>query len=165
MRRALLPCLLLLVACGPDDPYTEGSGLHASDYLPPAESWLQYGQPAAPTEAPYLMIEVGTESWELRQGESWNDATSEWTVPFDDSEGLLLDGARVLPAELSEGEEQDGVQVISIGDEAVYYGTFSLAARCDVPSGAYAGEWIFAPNIGPIQLVVDGVTWEMVTYM
>jgi hypothetical protein len=165
MRPALLPVLALLAACGPDDPYTAASGLHSGDYLPPVDSWLQYGPKVAPADGPFLMIEVGPDSWELRQGESWNDAPSTSSLPYDDSDGLLLEGVRVLPGELSEGAEQDGVTVLTIGDEEVYYGTFSMAARCEVPAGDYAGEWIFAPGLGPIQLVIDGVSWELVYYL
>lgn len=165
MRPALLPVLALLAACGPDDPYTAASGLHAGDYLPQVEAWLQYGPSTAPADGPFLMIEVGTDAWELRQGDTWNDAPSSEQLPYDAADGLLLGGQRVLPGELSEGAEQDGVTVLSIGDEEVYYGTFSMATRVDVPSGPYAGEWVFAPYTGPVQLVIDGVRWELVYYL
>lgn len=165
--RLSLPFLLSLglAACGSDDPYASGKGLWAGDYLPPVEHWAQYGPAADPSSGPFLMIEVDAQSWELRQGESWTEAPQGETLPWDGADGLLLGGTRVLPAELEEGAEQDGVTVISIGDETVYYGTFGDTCRTSVPSGRFAGEWAFAPGMGPIALVLDGVRWELVYYL
>ncbi len=160
----LLP-LLLLAACGPDDPYTEGGGLHFADYVPPAEAWLQYGPAEDPAAGPWLMIEVGSSSWDLRQGESWVDASSTEELAYTADDGLVLASSLVLPAELTEGGEQDGVQVLTIGDESVYYGTFPMAARCAVPSGRFAGEWVFAPAVGPVRMVIDDQIWELVYYL
>lgn len=162
MRSSVLA--LLLAACGSDGPHTQGGSLHATDFIPAAGAWMQYGPTEAPADGPFLMIEVGISSWELREGTSWTEASSEEQIPVTDDNGLAITGTTVLPAELSEGAEQDGTTVVSIGDELVYYGTFSLAARTSVPSGRFAGEWVFAPGTGPIQLSVDGQGWELVYY-
>jgi hypothetical protein len=163
MRATFLP-LLLLVACGGDDTYTQAGGLNAQDYLPPAEAWLQFGPVEQPDVGPFLMVDVGASSWELRQGDSWTEATDTEQLPVASDDGVSLGGALVLPAKLSEGQEQDGVTVTSIGEEETYYGTFSLAVRSAVPSGRFAGEWVFAPAQGPVIMVIDGQEWELVYY-
>ncbi len=164
MRALLLHVLLLLSACGPDLGPDGEASLNANDYVPAEGRWLQYGPAAAPDQGPFLMIEVLASSWELREGPSWTESVSEETVSFSDEDGLSIDGTTVLPAKLSEGAEQDGTTVVSMGDETVYYGTFSLATRTSVPSGRVSGEWIFARELGPIALTLDGDAWELVYY-
>lgn len=163
MRFSLLP-LLFLAACGSDAPYTQGGSLNAIDYVPATQSWLQFGPAEAPADGPFLMIEVSDASWELRQGPEWTDATSEEQLPVTSDDGLSVAGALLLPAEITEGAEQDGVTVLTLGDEQVYYGTFTMAVRTSVASGRFAGEWAFAPTVGPIALTVDGQVWELVYY-
>jgi len=163
MRLSLL-ALVVLTACGSDDPYTEAGGLHAGDYIPATNDWLQFGPTDAPADGPFLMFEVGPTAWELRQGISWTEADSEEQIATDTDDGLTLAGTTVLPGRLSEGAEQGGATVLTMGDESVYYGTFSLTARTSVPSGRFAGEWVFAPHIGPILMTIDGQVWELVFY-
>jgi len=163
MRLSLL-ALVVLTACGSDDPYTEAGGLYAGDYIPVADDWLQFGPTEAPADGPFLMIEVSATEWELRQGVGWTEADSEEKLATTTDDGLTLAGTTVLPGELSEGAEQGGATVLAMGDESVYYGTFALAARTTVPSGRFAGEWVFAPRIGPILMTIDGQVWELVYY-
>ncbi len=157
--------LLLVVACGGDDPYTEGGGLRAQDYYPVVDAWMRYGPKAAPADGPYLMVEVSASSWELRQGTSWADHDDTEVLDYAIDDGLELQGSLLLPPELSEGDVQDGVEILSITDEQVYYGTFNSAARTSIPDGRFAGEWIFAPVVGPIQIALDGEIWELVYYL
>jgi hypothetical protein len=164
MRILPLPLLALLAACGPDLGPAGAGSLHAEDYLPPLERFLQLGPQDAPADGPWLMIEVGEDSWELREGMEWNQAERQEQLEIDDEDGLRLAGSLLLPAELAEGTEQDGTTVLSLGEEEVYYGGFDLAVRTEVPSGRFGGEWTFAQGVGPIALTVDGQRWELVYY-
>ncbi len=165
MRALLSLPLLLSVACGGDDPYAGPTGLDALDFYPVEGAWLQYGPEQAPADGPFLMIEVGPSSWELRQGTDWAEYDSTETLDYTTDDGLVLQGSLLLPAKLSEGEIQDGVEILSLGEASVYYGSFPNAATTVVPDGRFAGEWIFAPLLGPAQMSLDGQVWELVYYL
>lgn len=164
MRTAYALFLALAGGCG-DPAGPMGGTLDAVDYAPEPGRWLQFGPQEDPAAGPYLMIEVGEATWELRVGPDWGNATASEDLPFSAEEGLWLGGELLLPAELAEGEAQDGVELLSLGDEEVYYGTFARSARTLVPAGRFAGEQVFAPAMGPIALTLDAQAWELVYYL
>jgi hypothetical protein len=155
--------LLLLCACGDLLGPTE-AGFAATDFAPEPGLWLQFGPEESPREGPFLMIEVSAVGWELRWGETWNGSEDREVLPWSEDDGLALGGALLLPAEVAAGSVQDGVEVLGIGDEEVYYGTFQDAARSAVPTGRAAGEQVFARDFGPIRLSLDDQAWELVYY-
>ncbi len=161
--RVLIP-LLLAVGCGPDTGPVGPGSLDAVDYIPLDKDFLQYGPAADPSGGPFLMIEVGTSSWELRYGSSWTETTDQEQLGYTGDDGLALDGSVVLPAEIAQDAEQDGATVVAMGEAKVYYGTFDQCVQTFVSGGRVAGDWMFAPVVGPISLTLDGEEWELVYY-
>ncbi len=162
-RPTLLLALALSAGCD-DDPYAEADGLDARDFYGQADSFMQFGPSEAPAGGPFLMMHIEANSWALREGEEWANADDLGSLTVDTADGLVVDGQLIMPATLEVGAEQEGVEVLSLGEEQVYYGIFPLSVRTSVPSGRFQGEQIFARDVGPAQLVLDGETWELVYY-
>lgn len=167
MRRLLLPCplalCLLLPACQGESS-AGGGGRDAAEYTGEPGTWLELGTVSDPAATPHHIYRLEETTWTVREGTEWSTAEdlAEYTV--DTSEGLVVDGQRLLPARLAEGESQDGAEVLTIGEEEVYYGLFSDAVRVSVGSGTWAGEHVFAPGVGLIYTTVEGESWELVYY-
>ncbi len=160
----LLP-LLLLFACKDDDSHTEDDGLYAENYIGPEGTYLQFGPEGDPLGEPNLIMRLDANQWVLREGSEWGSATDLGTMVVDLTDGLRLDGELVLPARLQEGEIQEGVEVVSIGEQDVYYGTFLDAVRSSVSGERWLGEQVFARDLGPVLLHFDGMGWELVYYL
>jgi hypothetical protein len=160
MRLSFAPPLLLIVACAPQEGPIDASGEGFAAFIGAPD--IPEGLPDDP---PALLRTAADQStWTLRLGERWADATpaGEWALSKDD--GLRVAQQLLLPKRVKEGESQDGVTVLSVGEREVWYGVFPTVATVEVTSGAFAGEHAFAAGVGPILLTIDGARWELAGY-
>lgn len=155
--------VLVLAGCGGDEGGADGVAW-AQEYLPPVDSWLQYGLAGNPIAPPWLIVRAETGTWELREGEEWSTAERLDTLPVDTSAGLEVGGTLLLPEKLEVGASADGVEVLALEEVEVYYGTFPDAVRVRVEGGRFGGEHAFALGRGPVALTLEGEAWELVWY-
>ncbi len=152
----------LLWACaGGGNP--QGTGEHATDYLPPEGHYSEYGWAGAPSDAPMMLL-VDESSWILRNGETWNTATELGTFAIRTEDGVWIGDTHLLPEQVELGLEEDGITVTDMGHHEVYYGIFDNTVTVEVDEGELAGEHTLAVDHGPIVLTWEGVTWELVYY-
>ena len=64
----------------------------------------------------------------------------------------------------TEGAPADGARVRAIAPWTTWYGTFPRAAEVVVDEGAWKGTQVFAENVGPVHLTLDGASWEVTWY-
>jgi len=155
---------LLLLACGPDKGTASAPEVASSVYagaVGMSFAFIPAGQPDADT----LFVAVREEAWERRIGREWDDAAAvgRWSRSFGE-DGLALDGVVVLPGTVTVGSTSGAATVTAEGARAVWYGTFPDTVAVQVAEGPLTGEQVFARDIGPIQLTVDGAVWELATY-
>jgi hypothetical protein len=159
-----LAVLVLLASCGGGTDTSSGAEKNAADYLAPEGTFAQLGPSSDPASGPWLMFNYQVLAWELREGKSWNAGKSLGTLPVDASSGISVDGSLLLPDRPSEGASSGDVEVLSIGDEETYYGTFPDAIRVRVGSGRFEGEQVWGVALGLVRATIDGDAWEIVYY-
>ena len=64
----------------------------------------------------------------------------------------------------SPGTTTEDVTVTALGEASAWYGTFEMAVTLDRTGGRLASEQIFARDIGPVVLTLDGFRWELASY-
>jgi hypothetical protein len=155
---------LLLLACGPDKGTPSAPDVASSVYAGAVGTSFAF-IPAGQPDADMLFVAVRDEAWEVRIGLEWDDAAAvgRWARSFGE-DGLALDGVVVLPGTVAVGSTSGAATVTADGARTVWYGTFPETVAVEVAEGSLAGEHVFARDIGPIQLTVDGAVWELATY-
>ncbi len=143
--------LTILVACD-DSAAAAGGQRQLADYAGVVGTRIELAPAEAPEEAP-LVLSIGAEAWEARVGEDWETAAAvgNWAVTVGDA--LTLDDVPVLGTPLPEAAEL-----------VTWYGTFPEAVSVTVADEPFAGEWSFAPDLGPVVVTLDGVRRECVFY-
>ena len=155
--------LLALLACQGDAPVST------------SESFLAYaGKPgrslefvrSESTDSTPLLLEVNEDGsvWETRYGSRWSSAEPRDSFDVLRDAGLFVDDQQLLPERISVGATGEGVEISAIDAHTVWYGTFEDAVIVSVDSGRFTGEQVFAREIGPIALSLDGATWELAWY-
>lgn len=165
MRLLRLAPPLMLLACEAQEAPIDASGEAFAAFIGEPDTQYELIPEGLPDELPALLRTAPDQStWTLRLGERWADAApaGEWTV--SKSDGLRVAQQLLLPKRVKEGESQDGVTVLSVGEREVWYGIFPTVATVEVDSGTFAGEQAFAAGVGPILLTLDGVRWELAGY-
>ena len=156
--------MLLLLACaGEDGPGGDG-GLGYSDFVP-EPGWIAEYIPQDAPEVEPMHLHIGDEGgWQLRRGERWADAEvlGDWEAL--DEGGYFVNGELVLPERLTAGEVTDGVTVVELGEVSAWYGTFEMGVIVDRQGGRLASEQVFARDLGPVVLTLDGFRWELAYY-
>ena len=158
----MLTTLALLAACGGSGS-SDGGGEGATDYLPEDGRYSEYGWAGVPSAQP-LMLLTEDETWDLRSGETWNEAQQLGPFTLSTEDGLWLDDTLLLPERPETGLVEGGVEVLSMGEREVYYGTFQGTVSVEIEEGDFAGENVFAVGHGPIVITHLGVIWELVYY-
>ena len=156
------PLFALLVGCT-IDPVTNTPQSTAA-WLGEADTYVQYGQADNPDASPWLIFKIEVDTWTIREGEDWTTGTELASLEIDNTEGLIVGGDRLLPADTELGASEDGVEVVAVEDTEVYYGEFLDALHVEVDSGRFAGAQVFGQNFGLISTTFDGQTWELVYY-
>ena len=159
MRAA--PLAALALGCGA--PLQADTGPSGDDYRGPPGARIELVPADAPEATPW-MLAIEEASWELRVGDRWRNAETagQWTASRED--GLWVDASHLLPADPSVGSAAEGVTVVSEGEHAVWYGTFPWTVSVEVEAGPFAGPAVFALDVGPIVLTVEGETRELAGY-
>lgn len=155
--------LLALWACGAPDPVSTAENFQP--YAGPPGRSLEFVPSDAPDQTP-LLLEVAEDggAWETRWGARWADAEPRDTFVVVREAGLFVAESQLLPEKISIGATGDGVELIDMDAHTVWYGTFDDTAIAAVELGRFAGEQVFAREIGPIRLTLDGVGWELAWY-
>jgi len=151
--------LLLLLACADEGAVPESSGAAPAAYAGPVGRILEYagmGDPQGDTR--FLAIQEGSWDWSASQTDA-----STWITRLTD-EGLWVDEAQVLPERLAAGARAPGVEVTAVGEAETWYGTFPDTVTVDVEEGVLAGPTIWARDIGPVLITVQGWSGELVYY-
>lgn len=108
---------------------------------------------ADPDRSLAISLAISSTSWEFRTGNDWDDAVPVAVYDFVLAEALLVDGVELLPASFEAGASYAGL-----------YGEYADTATRTIAEGGFAGKWIFARNIGPVYVALNGVEYELVTY-
>jgi hypothetical protein len=165
MRRLCLFAWGVVLGCAPQEGPIDASGEAFAAFIGEPDTEYELVPEGLPDEPPALLRTAPDQStWTLRLGERWADAApaGEWTLSKAD--GLRVGQQLLLPKRVKEGEAQDGVTVITVGEREVWYGIFPTVATVEVESGDWAGEHAFAAGVGPILLTIGGVRWELAGY-
>ncbi len=153
---------LLLAAC--EDPIGPVAEEGPEAYVGAAGSYLELGPPDDPNGLGWL-LQLEEDAWTLREGEAWITADEVFAVAAEASkDGLVVGGTRLLPDSVEEGTSADGVEVLSRDEVEVYYGTFPDAITVAVDGGDWAGEQVFARDVGLVSMTYQGVQRELRYY-
>jgi hypothetical protein len=148
LRRAAL--LATLLGCGAADPVGAGQDDPAGYAGPVGRRWAFI--PAGQPERPALLIHHLGAAWEVRVGDRWRTATPVALWPLSTDGGLFVDGIRLLPDPVLTGAADGDVEVLSVGEVAVWYGTFDRAVTAEVATVPWHGQHTFVDGFGPIRL-------------
>ncbi len=178
MKRLEAALALLLAGCGADTPASGGADAAAYagvvgrlyELHPPAGAAddTAAGDTAADTATappgPTRWLRIDATAWTLSEGDDIDTALVIGTFALRADDGLVVDGTRLLPGRLTEGASADGARVRAIAPWTTWYGTFPRAAEVAVDEGAWKGTQVFAENVGPVHLTLDGASWEVTWY-
>ena len=174
--------LALLAGCGGDSPASGGADAAAYTgvvgrlyelHPPSGAADDTAGDTAGDTAAadtatappgPTRWLRIDATAWTLSEGDDIDTALVVGTFALRTSDGLVVDGTRLLPGRLTEGASADGARVRAIAPWTTWYGTFPRAAEVVVDEGAWKGTQVFAENVGPVHLTLDGASWEVTWY-
>ena len=143
--------VLALVGCE-ESATAKGNTPKAEDFA--GREGMVYTYAVTPeTDTTFLLLAITADSWEFRTGTDWDEAVSAglYQVVVDGS--LVVDTIELLPGTFSAGDPYEG-----------YYGEYADTASNTVGEGTFAGNWIFARDLGPVHLALNGVEEEMVMY-
>jgi hypothetical protein len=154
--------ILALAGCAGDP---SGAGASAASFLPSPDLQLVLAPTADPV-GPEIRLSATPTGWELRSGESWEEAeTLEVLAVEAAGGGVRVGGELLLPDPVVVGQVVEGVRVEALGAAEVWYGTFDRAVTVTVPEGGrLAGEHVLADGFGPVRFSLDGTSWDLVTY-
>jgi hypothetical protein len=156
--------LLLMLGCAGEGGEDGTFGLSYSDFVPPPGWIAEFIPQEAPEEQP-LLVHINDEGgWDLRRGDRWADAEVQGSWQASEDEGYVVNGDLLLPPTLVQGETTDDVTITALGEATAWYGTFEMAVTVDRESGRLATEQVFARDIGPVVLTLDGFRWELAAY-
>lgn len=164
--------IVLLVACGGAGPEAADFGWPGADYAGPANrrwTFVPVVDEVAVPDGPRLLVQSTDTAWEARAGDRWRAAEAVTTWTLDRAGGLTLDNTAMLPATVHTGAVTDAAEVTATGEAEVYYGAFPDTATALVAEGAWAGEQVFALDVGPIALrwrdpAGTADAWQLATY-
>lgn len=152
----LLPILTLgaaVVAGGCEQPKELAGGAPlAEDYAGNAGTIFGYAVSAESAD-PLVSLAISSSTWEFRTGNDWDDAVPVASYAMVLDGALVVDGKELLPSSFEAGTSYAGL-----------YGEYADTASRTLTDGSFAGKWIFARNIGPIYIALNGIEYEMVTY-
>ena len=150
---------LLLMGCG-------GKDAVSSD----GETWTDYGGPAGRLLTYYTDVDTAGGGMAVHIEEDRWDVTEIGgdeilsTYAIADRDGLRLGDDLLLPDPLTEGAVKDGVTVVGFGPREVWYGNFPKTVEVRREDGAWSGSQVFALDVGPIYLTLDGASWQLAGY-
>lgn len=156
--------LLLLLACADGESPEGVGGIYYGDFVPPPGWVAEYIPQDAPDEQPLLLHIDADGGWELRRGERWADAQVQGVWQAVDDEGYWVNNELILPSTLTQGTTVDDVTVTGLGEATAWYGTFEMAVTLERNGGRLSSEQVFARDIGPVVLTLDGFRWELASY-
>ena len=156
----------LLVACAPG---SGGAGFgnnspRIEDYAPPEGRHVELAEASAlqfmelDNQLPVLMIREEDGRWWLREGEGWRFGEDVADYPVEIDGGLWIAETEILPAPIAEATEGDGVRILGLGSLETWYGTFDNTVTVEVDEGDWAGEQVFARDIGLIRVTWRGIS-------
>lgn len=129
-----------------------GGARQLADYAGVAGTRIELAPAESPDEAP-LLLTLGPDAWEARLGEDWDSAAPIATWEVTVAEALLVADVELLAMPLPDA-----------GELVTWYGTFPEAISVVVEGALFAGEWSFAPDLGPVVITLDEVRRECVVY-
>ncbi len=150
---------LLVLACATPETVAESSGAAAADFAGPVGRVLDFVPVGQPTE-PGISLVVLDGSWEVA---ALDGVVTAYPTHLGD-DGLRVDDLLLLPPRLAPGSGADGVEVISVGSAETWYGTFPDTVSVSVAEGAFAGDLVFARDVGLVVVQWQGWSGELAYY-
>jgi len=138
-------------------------GPTADEFTLPSGSYLEMVRLDV-DEARVLMVEEQSGTWDVRYGLDWSDSDPIDVFAVNLVGGLTVDGQRMLPEVVEEGQVADGVELVAIDTWEARYGVFPEVAEVEVAEGEWAGTQAFAREVGPVRLTFSGQAWDLVFY-
>lgn len=160
--------LLLLAACGSDAARTSGASF--ATYAGEPGRLYELRAPtlvdtADTATSPSRWLRVADTTWTLTEGPSPDTGSPVATWTTRRERGLFVNDVRLLPANVLSGTSEDGATVRAVAAWDTVYGTFPDAAEVEITTeGTWAGTQVFAEDVGPVFLTIDGAAWETVWY-
>lgn len=143
-----------LAACSDDAKGGTAPVATLADYAGAPGTLLLFTPLDDPEGAPIMLL-IGEDSWEFRDGDFWRDAPPGDPLPATLDAALTVDGAVLLPG-LAVGDSAGDATVTAKGELTVWYGTFPDAITVEIAAGPWQGAAAFALGIGPIRLARQG---------
>lgn len=150
---------LLLLGCAESEPVEASSGAAAADFAGPPGRVIDFVPVGQPTETGISLV-ILDGAWEV----VGTDQLVTSYVSHLGDDGLRVDDQVLLPPRLAEGTTVGGAAVTAVGEQETWYGTFPDTVRVAVDDGAFAGELVFARDVGLVVVVWLGWSGELAYY-